>query len=194
MPVRTLHQGETLAGFDPGAALCDTDFVDCTFENCRWDGVRMRNCSFSGCRFRHCQLAGVVFSFCRMRDADFDGCAIRGVAWGGLQGRSAVGRIFARLHRCVLRYNEFSGMGLAGFDFSDCEMLECVFDDCKLTGANFRGAPLGRTAFTRCDLQKADFRDAQGYAIDPAANKMKGARFSFPDVVALLDASGIRIE
>ena len=46
----------------------------------------------------------------------------------------------------------------------------------------------------RCDLQKADFREASDYAIDPSANQMQGARFSFPDVVALLNGFGLKIE
>ena len=54
--------------------------------------------------------------------------------------------------------------------------------------------PLGRTTFSRCDLQRADFRMAEAYAINPADNRMKGARFSFPDVVALLEGTGIQIE
>ena len=41
---------------------------------------------------------------------------------------------------------------------------------------------------------RADFRDAEGYVIDSAVNTLKGARFSFPDVVRLLDGTGIRIE
>ena len=53
---------------------------------------------------------------------------------------------------------------------------------------------LGSTAFSRCDLQKADFREATGYRIDPSDNQMKGARFSFPDVIALLNGFGLVIE
>ena len=117
-----------------------------------------------------------------------------GFAWGGLTGRSAVAQPFAALTNCSFQYSDFSGLALAGFDFSTCQFRECVFDGCALAGADFSGAPLGRTAFTRCDLQKADFRRAEAYAIDPAANKLKGARFSFPEVVALLDSAGIQIE
>ena len=56
------------------------------------------------------------------------------------------------------------------------------------------GVRLGGTRFTRCDLQKADLRTAEEYAIDLETNKLKGARFSFPDVVRLLDGTGIVIE
>ena len=85
-------------------------------------------------------------------------------------------------------------MVLAGFDFSSCQFRDCRFDSCRLTGADFNGVRLGESQFTRCALDRADFRDAQGYVIAPADNTLKGARFSFPDVVRLLDGTGIKIE
>lgn len=188
------YQAQVFQAMDPGALLQNTEYSDCTFRNCRWAGVRVQNCSFLGCTFDHCSFSGVVFSFCLMQDAWLLGSVFRSMAWGGLQGRSAIVQPFGKVKNCAFQYNEFSGMGLAGFDFSAASFSECVFDDCKLAGASFYGVPLGRTQFSRCDLRDADFRAAEGYAIDPAANQMKGARFSFPDVVALLGSTGIRIE
>jgi len=190
---RNYLQGELLENFD-AAGLDGTEFNDCVFKNCRWNGVRVQNCTFLGCTFEHCSLSGVVFSFCQMQDAWLLNSGFRAIAWGGLQGRSILVQPIGKAENCAFLYNEFSSMALAGFDFSSCTFTSCTFDDCKLTGANFNGARLGRSQFTRCDLQKADFRMAEGYAIDPSQNQMKGARFSFPDVVALLDQSGIVIE
>lgn len=188
------YQGETFVRLEPGETLRDAEFNDCTFQNCRWNGLRVENCAFLGCTFDGCALSGVVFSFCQMSDAWLLNCGFRGMSWGGLQGRSAIVQPFGKLKNCDFRYNEFGGMTLTGFDFSACSFTECTFDSCKLTGADFRGVRLGQTQFSRCDLQKADFREAEGYAIDPAQNRLKGARFSFPDVVALLHSSGVVIE
>ena len=135
-----------------------------------------------------------MFRFCQMSDAWLLHCAFRSIAWGGLQGRSALVQPFGRAEQCEFRYNEFSGMALKQFDFSKCTFGDCVFDDCKLAGADFRSVALSSTAFSRCDLQKADFREATGYRIDPSDNQMKGARFSFPDVIALLNGFGLVIE
>ena len=187
------YQGETFENPDP-ALLQDAEFNDCTFTGCRWDNVRVRNCTFLSCTFQHCSWSSVVFSFCQMRDAWFTGCAFRSIAWGGLQGRSALVQPFGKAERCEFRYNEFSGMSFVNFDFSGCRFGDCIFDECRLAGADFRGVPLGHTQFSRCDLQKADFREATDYAIDPSANQMQGARFSFPDVVALLNGFGLKIE
>lgn len=194
MAEKQFYQGESFRSFDPGEVLKDADFDDCHFENCRWLGLRVENCSFNGCTFSHCNLSGVVFSFSRMKDAWLLGCAFRSMAWGSLQGRGHVFQPFGKAQNCVFRYNDFSGMALAGFDFSDCSFEQSVFDNCKLMGTSFNGARLGRTAFSRSDLTGADFRNAEGYAIDLTNNTLKDARFSFPDVVALLDGTGIKIE
>ena len=188
------EQGQVFSGDEANGLLEGVEFNDCTFRNCRWNGVRIKNCSFLGCTFVGCAMSGVVFSFCQMRDAWLENCSFRNIAWGGLQGKSALAQPFTSARDCMFQYNEFTGMALAGFDFSSNSFSECTFDDCKLGGTSFRGVRLGRTQFSRCELSKADFRDAESYAIDLSTNTMKGARFSFPDVVALLDSTGINIE
>ena len=130
-------QGEVFDALDPGSVLRGVEYNDCTFKNCRWDGVRIENCSFLSCTFEHCTWSGVVFSFSQMSDAWFSGCAFRSVAWGGLQGRSALVQPFGKAERCEFRYNEFSGMTLTRFDFSSCRFGDCTFDDCKLVGRIF---------------------------------------------------------
>lgn len=188
-------QGETLTAFTPeNNLLSGMEFNDCVFKSCRWLGVRVENCTFIDCTFENCSMSGVVFSFTRMRDSRLVGSAFRSMAWGGLQGRSALGQPFTSTQNCIFQYNDFSAMALAGFDFSACSFMECNFDECGLQNASFHGTPLAQSRFTRCDLTGADFRGAAGYSIDPAENKLKGARFSFPDVVTLLDSTGIQIE
>jgi len=85
-------------------------------------------------------------------------------------------------------------MRLSGFDFSDCEIPESTFSACNLSGAKFTGCALDNTEFYNCDAMGADFRDASGYRIDIMSNKLKNARFSFPEAMNLLGGLGIRIE
>ena len=164
MAERRFYQGETFANYDPGELLENAEFEDCVFDHCRWLGTRVQNCRFNACTFDHCNFSGVVF------------------------------QPFGKIKNCAFRYNDFSGMALNGFDWTGAELQQCTFDDTRLAGASFYGVRLGGTRFTRCDLQKADLRTAEEYAIDLETNKLKGARFSFPDVVRLLDGTGIVIE
>ena len=174
MAERRFYQGETFANYDPGELLENAEFEDCMFD--------------------HCNFSGVVFSFTTMKDAWLLNSAFRSMTWGGLQGKSGAFQPFGKIKNCAFRYNDFSGMALNGFDWTGAELQQCTFDDTRLAGASFYGVRLGGTRFTRCDLQKADLRTAEEYAIDLETNKLKGARFSFPDVVRLLDGTGIVIE
>ena len=68
------------------------------------------------------------------------------------------------------------------------------FEECDLQESNFRNCRLEATQFFRCDVRKADFREAKGYVIDIPSNKLRQAKFSFPEVVSLLDSLEIKIE
>lgn len=194
MSERRFFQGEVFEQYDPGEVLANAEFEDCVFRRCRWTGVRVENCRFNACTLERCSLSGVVFSFTTMKDAWLVGCAVRGVAWGGLQGKTGVFQPIAKIENSSFRYSDFSGMALNGFDWTGAELQQCTFDETRLAGASFSGVRLGASRFTRCDLQKADFRGAEEYVIDLESNRLKGARFSFPDVVRLLDGTGIVIE
>ena len=102
-----------------------------------------------------------------------ENCGFRSIAWGGLQGRSALVQPFARLAGCAFQYCDFSGMALNGFDFSSCQFRESVFDDCKLVGASFQGAPLGATCAKRISAGPK----ATPSTRPPTSSKKRGSPF-----------------
>ena len=62
-------------------------------------------------------------------------------------------------------------------EFNDCTFINCRWSGARITACSFLGC-----TFDRCAC------------IDPSDNQMKGARFSFPDVIALLNGFGLVIE
>jgi uncharacterized protein YjbI with pentapeptide repeats len=62
-----------------------------------------------------------------------------------------------------------------------------------LKGADFSGVDLAGTLFQNCDLCGADFSSAVQYEIDPRANKLRKAKFSFPEAAGLLHTFDIVI-
>lgn len=80
------------------------------------------------------------------------------------------------------------------FDFSGNSIQESVFEQCNLTESNFQGCRLEKTQFYKCDIRTADFRNAAGYMIDITSNNLTNARFSYPDVIHLLDSLQIKID
>lgn len=69
-------------------------------------------------------------------------------------------------------------------DFAEADLTNVVFDNCNLAQA----------IFDHTILEKADFRTAYNYSIDPETNRIKKARFSIWGVSGLLDKYHIEIE
>ncbi|WP_304341660.1 pentapeptide repeat-containing protein [Metaclostridioides mangenotii] len=63
-------------------------------------------------------------------------------------------------------------------------LIESCFNKCKLED----------TEFSKCDMQRTDFRESRGYQIEIISNKMKNAKFSFPEVVNLLGGLGMKFD
>jgi fluoroquinolone resistance protein len=63
-------------------------------------------------------------------------------------------------------------------------MSGSTFDHCDLSGA----------VFQESILEKADFRSAMHYSIDPGRNRLKKAKFSLAGLSGLLDQFDIVIE
>lgn len=175
-------------------SLTGAEFVDCVFKNCTAENSILRGCSFTDCTFIGCTFVNLTPEHCNMSDSLFTDCRITGVSWGDYQFGGSYLLPIRRLEGCTLKYNNFVEMNLARCDFSGNTILFSMFADCNLTAAKFLKCNLDSTEFFRCNLTKADFRNASGYAVDLAESKLKGARFSYPDVVGLLNGLGIIIE
>jgi uncharacterized protein YjbI with pentapeptide repeats len=72
-------------------------------------------------------------------------------------------------------------------------MLEVDFSQADLSGASFMGSDMSGTVFDRSNLEKADFREAVNYQIDPEINKVKGAKFDLEGLPGLLGKWGIKV-
>ncbi len=70
--------------------------------------------------------------------------------------------------------------------FFSSTLRECNFADTCLIEADFKNTDLSLTTFHNCDLSKANFSGSKNYTIDIRANKVKKAKFSLPEAIALL--------
>jgi len=68
------------------------------------------------------------------------------------------------------------------------------FAETDLSMAIFKNSDLLNTSFMRTNLEKADFRSAFNYSIDPELNKIKKAKFSSDGLSGLLTKYHIEIE
>jgi len=152
------------------APLAGVSFISTEFVRCEFLLTKLAGATLNGVTFRECKLVGLHFTECNRFGFQpaFEGCLI---------------------DQCVFQKNtwkkgRFTGSRLRQTDFLDCGLREACFDDTTFEEVRVDG----------CDLERADFRRAAGYALDPARNRLAKARFSLPEAESFLRFLGIRLD
>ena len=73
-------------------------------------------------------------------------------------------------------------------------MQEVDFTGADLTAALLHNCDLAGAIFSNTKLQKADFRTAFNYSVNPETNDIKKAKFSLNGIAGLLDKYDIVVE
>ncbi len=77
--------------------------------------------------------------------------------------------------------------------FKSSKIIQCRFTDTILEKACFEDVDLAGSTFHNCDLRNANFVNAINYIISPVDNKIKGAKFSFPECMGLVKSLDVII-
>ncbi len=176
--------------------LTGIEFNDCTFLHCVFQEVTFRDCKFHRCAFKKCDLSLVKLDGTAFTETKFEDCKLRGINWT----TSAWGRSKLAVMKpvdftgCSLNYNVFMGMSLRRVLMTQCTALDVGFEDANLSEADCRETDFAGSRFARTDLTGADFRRARNYSISPLTNKIKGAKFTLPEAMSLLEGLGIDLE
>ncbi len=170
-------------------------FIDCTFENCSFEDCTILGCVFVNCKFYKCNIISLTSKHSEVKNVIFQQCNLIGIhCWNELMPIGKYAHAIEKLESCYMKYNSFIEIPFRKFDFSSNVIHESAFEECDLQESNFRNCRLEATQFFKCDIRKADFREAKGYVIDIPSNKMKQAKFSFPEVTSLLASLEIKID
>lgn len=171
------------------SSLDKHSFNGCTFNNCDFSESILRNTKFSSCLFSNCNFSLVKLDGCRLQDVKFSDCKIIGAEFFKCE------RTFfsANFKNCLLQYCNFSDLNMKHSSFDGSKLKDSHFTNTILKDSNFRDVDLSGTIFHNCDLSHADFSCATHYDIDPRTNKIRKAKFSFPEAVGLLRAFDVSI-
>jgi fluoroquinolone resistance protein len=152
------------------ADLADILFVECEFENCDLSMAKLTNTTLRDIKFKNCKLLGLRFDDCNEFGLSFffENCNCS----------------HASFFRTKLKKTIFSNLKLHDVDFTECDLTGSVFVNCDLAGA----------LFDKTLLEKADFRTAFNFLIDPERNRIKKAKFSLAGIAGLLHKYDIDIE
>ena len=154
-----------LANFD----LSHISFVDCRFVNCNMGLVKIVDSSLRNVAFSSCKLIGTDFSVCSASLLDIG------------------------FEKCILDFGNFAGLKLEKTKFMECSLKEANFAGANLAHAIFDNCNLERTVFGGTNLFSADLRNSVNYSIDPEANKIKKAKFSYSGILGLLNKYDIDV-
>jgi len=172
------YQGEDYTD----ASLSGREYNGCTFRGCNFSQTDLSASAFDGCRFIECNLSNPVIKNARFLDCAFDGCKLLGLNFCYCKQLSFDLIVKnSRLLNC-----NFSGLKMKKSAFTDSILEECYFEDTFLVEVDFSRTAFRSTLFHHCDLQKADFTDADGYAVNPLNNKLQKAVFNLPGALSLL--------
>lgn len=152
------------------SALSEIRFLECEFMDCNFSNANLKNTSFQDIRFKNCKMLGLRF----------DACNEFGFA--------------SSFNTCQLDHSIFYKMKLGRSSFVNCQLQSVDFSEADLKNTKLTNSNLQNATFQNTNLEQADFRNATNYSINPEQNQLKGAKFSLPEVVGLLDSYKIKID
>src|SRR5699024_4545768 len=142
----------------------ETEFIDCNFSN-----ANLSQSLFQKVVFNNCKMLGLNFDECNQ----FNFTAV--------------------FENSQLNHSSFYQMNLNRTKFIKCQMKGVDFTEASLKNTTLINSDLFEARFDNTNLKKADFSHSFNYSIDPELNQVKGAVFSFPEVIGLLDKFDINI-
>lgn len=169
--------------------LSGKTFEECKFVLSRFQDCNMSNCTFINCTFEECLLSATTVVSSRFLDCVFDRSKVIGIDW------SRVGDIVnICFKKCELNYSNFRFVKLLKSNITDCKACEVDFTGIDLSNSILCGTDFNRSIFSNSKLSKCDFRNCINYSIDVRVNTVKGAKFSLPEALSLLNMFSIDIE
>ena len=166
------------------------DYDTCNFRNCNFagsdlSGIRFMDCTFTGCDLSNATVIKssfqeTVFKECKMLGLHFEKCDQLGLT--------------VRFENCQLDHSSFYQVKLNHTIFLNTSLREVDFTETDLKNALFDQCDLLNAIFDHTNLERADLSSALNYSIDPESNRIRGAKFSLPSVVGLLNRYNIEIQ
>lgn len=171
-------------------SLLEGDYEDCSFINCNFSNVNLSHFNFIECTFRGCNLSMTKLGKTALRNIEFKDCKLL-----GLHFEHCKELLFAvGFDHCILSLSCFYNVKLKRTVFNNCSLQEVDFTEADLTGAVFQNCDLAGAVFDHTNLEKADFRTAFNYSINPEQNRIKKAKFAVAGIGGLLGKYDIEIE
>ncbi len=171
-------------------ALGKGEYDGCTFKHCNFSNTDLSNTDFSDCEFIGCNLSMAKLVKTAFKNIKFKDCKLL-----GLHFENCSPFLFeVNFDNCLLNLSSFYKMKIIKTTFKDSTLHEVDFTEANLANAIFDNCDLNNAIFSNSIVEKADFRTAYHYSINPETNKIKKAKFSMAGITGLLNQYDIVVE
>lgn len=151
------------------AQLNGKKWIDCVFEHCNLQLIKLTNTVINNIVFRNSKLTGIHFSDLAQQSfsAQFINCVLSNSSF----------------YQCKMPYTEFHDCILEQVDFTGADLTSAIFKNCQFTNAHFEN--------TQC--RKTQFIGGSHLMLNPNANDIKEASFTPELLPGLLQTFKIKI-
>ena len=170
--------------------LTKGEYENCIFTNCNFEETNLNDIKFMECNFQDCNWSLVQLNGTVLREVKFKDCKMLGLQF---ENCNDFGLAFS-FENCQLNHSTFFQMNIKKTIFRNCQLREIDFSESNLSNVIFDDCDLAQAIFINTVLDKADFRTAYNYSIDPESNRLKKAKFSILGISGLLDKYDLIIE
>ena len=170
--------------------LSKGEYENCTFTNCNFEEINLTEFKFVNCEFQDCNWSLARLDGTVLREVKFKDCKMLGLQF---ETCNDFGLSFS-FENCQLNHSTFFQMNIKKTIFKNCQLREIDYSETNLTNVIFDNCDLSQAIFAHSILDKADFRTAYNYSIDPENNRLKKAKFSVAGISGLLDQYDIIIQ
>ena len=170
-----------------------------TFDNCIFEDANFYKSIFSDCKFFNCKFIRSDLSLVKLPNSVIDNtlfqeCKIQGINFTTLNWEKNISSNPLSFTNSQISYCSFNALNLKKLKIKNCIANDLDFSDCILTSSDFSGSDLKGSRFNNCKLDNSDFTKTKNYYINPVLNKLDGSKFTYPEVINLLDSFNIKIQ
>jgi uncharacterized protein YjbI with pentapeptide repeats len=169
--------------------LSECEYEYCTFRNCEFSKAKIFNSHFLETEFIGCNFSNANLSQSLFQEVTFNHCKMVGIGFSECNSFNFA----AIFENCQLNYCSFYKVDLSRTQFIKCQLKEADFTEANIKNVKIYECDLLHARFENTNLEKADLTNSFNYSINPEINRIKGAVFTFPEVIGLLDTFDIQI-
>ena len=167
----------------------ELELIDCNLSSVSFAEAPGIELEVQGCHFDTCDLGQVTSR--TLTRSSFAGCKFIGADLSGSKVEDV------RFSNGLFRYSNLRMAKYSRVEFGNCQLVEADFYDSTLTNISFDHSELIEVVFDKCKLERVDLRQAKSVALTSVGD-LSGALISNQQVMELAHlfalASGIGIE